>query len=126
MNVEDSASLYTFYETPVFTTKLAQVASDNALPILYAIQADLIADPLRWPVVKGTGGARKGRIGDPGSGKGKSGSFRYLYLYLEHEGQIYLLYLFAKSGQADLNADQKKVIAAMIEAIKKTQKKENE
>jgi hypothetical protein len=75
-------------------------------------------------VVKGTGGARKGRVADPGSDKGKSGSFRYLYLYLEHCGQIYLLYMFAKSGQADLNADQKKAIAAMIEAIKRAQKKE--
>ena len=126
MNVEDSARLYTFYETPVFTSKLAQVAGENALPILYAIQADLIADPLRWPVVKGTGGARKGRIADPESDKGKSGSFRYLYLYLEHRGQIYLLYMFAKSGQADLNAGQKKTIAALIEAIKNAQKKEDE
>lgn len=63
MDKEDSARLYTFYETPVFTAKLAQVAGENALPILYAIQADLIADPLRWPVVRGTGGARKGRCG---------------------------------------------------------------
>jgi hypothetical protein len=45
MNAEDSARLYTFYETPVFISKLAQVAGENALPILYAIQADLIADP---------------------------------------------------------------------------------
>jgi hypothetical protein len=126
MNAEDSARLYTFYETPVFTSKLAQVAGEDAMPILYAIQADLLADPQRWPVVKGTGGARKGRVADPESDKGKSGSFRYLYLYLEHRGQIYLLYLFAKSGQADLNADQKKAIAAMIEAIKKTEKKEDE
>jgi hypothetical protein len=75
MNGGDGARLYTFYETPVFTAKLAQVTGENALPTLYAIQADLIVDPLRWPVVKGTGGARKGRIADPGSGKGKSGSF---------------------------------------------------
>jgi hypothetical protein len=125
MNAEDSAKLYTFYETPVFTAKLAQVAGEDALPILYAIQADLLADPQRWPVVKGTGGARKGRAADPESDKGKSGSFRYLYLYLEHRGQIYLLYLFSKSGQADLNTDQKKTIAAMIEAIKKAQKRED-
>lgn len=59
MNAEDSAKLYTFYETPVFTAKLAQVAGENALPILYAIQADLIANPLRWPVVKGTGARTK-------------------------------------------------------------------
>jgi hypothetical protein len=126
MKVEDSARPYTFYETPVFTAKLAQESGLNALPILYAIQADLIADPMRWPVVKATGGARKGRIADPHSGKGKSGSYRYLYLYMEHRGQIYLLYLFAKSGQTDLNPDQKKAIAALVEAIKKAQKKENE
>src|SRR5215475_11076464 len=77
MNTEDSVRLYTFYETPVFTSKLAQVAGENELPILYVIQADLIADPLRWPMVKGTGGARKGRVADPGGDKGKSGSFRY-------------------------------------------------
>src|SRR5262249_1023541 len=126
MNAEDSARLYTFYETPVFTAKLAQVTGENALPILYAIQADLIADPKPWPVVKAPAGAPKERIADPGSARGRRGSFRYVYLYLEHRGQIYLLYMFAKSGQADLNAEQKKAIAVMIEAIKKTQKKEDE
>jgi hypothetical protein len=42
------------------------------------------------------------------------------------EDSAYLLYLFAKSGQTDLSADQKKAIAALVEAIKKAQKKENE
>jgi hypothetical protein len=78
----------------------------------------LLADPERWPVVKGTGGARKGRIANPASDRGKSGSFRYLYLFVEHRGRIYLLHLFAKANQSDLNADQKKEIADMIEIIK--------
>jgi hypothetical protein len=34
MNTEDSARLYTFYEPPVFTSKLALVAGENSLPIL--------------------------------------------------------------------------------------------
>jgi len=34
--------------------------------------------------------------------------------------------MIAKSGQTDLNAGQKKTIAAMIEAIKNAQKKEDE
>ncbi|MEP7343461.1 MAG: type II toxin-antitoxin system RelE/ParE family toxin [Acidobacteriota bacterium] len=126
MKMEDSDHLYTFYEAPVFTARLARFADDDALPILYAIQADLLADPLRWPIVKGTGGARKGRIADPASDQGKSGSYRYLYLYLEHRGQIFLLFLFAKSAQSDLSAEQKKAIARQVEAIKKLLPKEQE
>ena len=41
--------------------------------MLEAIQADLTEDPERWPLVAGTGGARKGRVGE--SGRGKSGSW---------------------------------------------------
>ncbi len=118
MEGEPGKTLYTFYETPTFTAKLAKLAGEDALEVLLAIQADLLADPERWPVVKGTGGARKGRIANPASGRGKSGSFRYLYLFLEHRGRIYLLHLFAKANQSDLNADQKKEIADMIEVIK--------
>lgn len=126
MKMEGSDKLYTFYEAPVFTARLARFANDDALPILYSIQDDLLADPLRWPIVKGTGGARKGRIADPASDQGKSGSYRYLYLYLEHRGQIYLLFLFAKSAQSDLNAQQKKAITKQVEAIKKLSPKEQE
>ena len=119
---ESDPTLYTFYETPVFTEDLADFLGKNALDLLFAIQADLIANPERWPVVIGTAGARKGRVADPASGKGKSGGFRYLYLYLEHRGEIYLLFLFAKAEQANLSAEQKKRIAGMIEAIKKERK----
>ena len=72
MNAEDSARLYTFYETPVFTSKLAQVAGEDALPILYAIQADLIAAPLRWPMVKGTGEGAKGVLPTRGATRGRA------------------------------------------------------
>jgi len=119
MEAVDSSKLYTFYETRVFTEDLAAFLGDRALELLYVIQADLIADPGRWPVVKGTGGARKGRVADPQSDKGKRGSYRYLYLYLEHRGQIYLLFLFAKSDQENLNAEQTKRIAHWVEMIKK-------
>ncbi len=116
--MEEAPTLWTFYETPVFTEDLADFLGAKALDMLYAIQADLIADPERWPMVTGMGGARKGRIADPSSDKGKSGSFRYLYLYLELRGQIYLLFLFAKSYQENLDADQTKLIANLVKAIK--------
>jgi hypothetical protein len=119
MKIEDSDKLYMFYETHRFISDLAGFLGERSLELLYAIQNDLLADPLRWPMVKGTGGARKGRVADPASDRGKSGSYRYLYLYLEHRGQIYLLFLFAKNEQDNLSAEQTKLIARWVEEIKK-------
>ncbi len=111
--------LFTFVETPVFSKRLKELASFETLA---AIQADLLADPTRWPVVKGTHGARKGRIADPQTGRGKSGGLRYLYLFLEHKGRIYLLFLFGKSEQSDLSPEQTKNIAQLVDAIKEESK----
>lgn len=111
----DARKLYTFIELPVFMRQLAASASFETL---YAIQADLLADPEGWPVIKGTGGARKGRVADPQNSRGKSGSFRYIYLYLEHRGRIFLLLFFSKNEQADLSPDQVKQVAKMVEKIK--------
>jgi hypothetical protein len=69
----EEQKLYTFIELPVFMRQLEASASFDTL---YAIHADLLADPERWPVTKGTGGARKGRVADPRDSRGKSGSFR--------------------------------------------------
>ncbi|MBO0723636.1 MAG: type II toxin-antitoxin system RelE/ParE family toxin [Blastocatellia bacterium] len=115
--------LYTFIELPVFMKQLDALAS---LETLYAIQADLLADPERWPMIKGTGGARKGRIDDPCDSRGKSGSFRYIYLYLEHRGRIFLLLLFSKNEQANLSPAQIKQVAAAVERIKDANKSKEE
>lgn len=112
---QEEQKLYTFIELPVFMRQLDAMASFETL---YAIQADLLTDPERWPMIKGTGGARKGRVADPKDSRGKSGSFRYIYLYLQHRGRIFLLLLFSKSEQANLSPEQVKKVAAMIEKIK--------
>lgn len=104
-----------FIETLVFSDRLKKLVSKETL---YALQTDLLEDPTRWPVVQGTGGARKGRVADPESGRGKSGSFRYLYLFLPHVERVYLIYLFAKDEQDDLTPTQKKAIARACDAIR--------
>jgi hypothetical protein len=106
---------YTFVETPVFTKRLAGLASRETLE---AIQAELVEDPERWPMIRGLHGARKGRVADPKSARGKSGSLRYLYLYLPHAGRIYLLFLFAKNEQSNLTAAQAKAFGKVIVMIK--------
>lgn len=108
--------LYNFVETPIFTKRITEMASPE---MLETIQASLVEDPERWPVVKGLHGARKGRIADPKSARGKSGSFRYIYLYMQHPGCIHLLFLFAKNEQSDLSPAQTKAFGQVIAQIKK-------
>src|SRR5215212_6013976 len=113
--MSESLVYYSFVETPIFSKRITELASPE---MLEAIQADLIEDPERWPVVKGLRGARKGRVADPKSPRGKSGSFRYIYLYLPHAGRIHLLFLFAKNEQSDLSATQAKAFGQLIAKIK--------
>jgi hypothetical protein len=113
--MSESPIYFSFVETSIFTKRITELASPETLE---AIQADLIEDPERWPVIKGLRGARKGRVADPKSPRGKSGSFRYIYLYLPIAGRIYLLFLFAKNEQSDLSPAQAKAFAQVVERIK--------
>jgi hypothetical protein len=113
--VPDPSILYSFVETPIFTKRITELASPETLE---AIQADLLEDPERWPVVRGLHGARKGRVADPKSPRGKSGSYRYIYLYLPRAGRIHLLFLFGKNEQSDLSAAQTKAFGQIIARIK--------
>ena len=49
------------------------------------------ADPDGPPLVKGTGGLRKTRFADRGSGRGKRGSYRVGYAHFRNPGIILLL-----------------------------------
>ncbi|HEU4714185.1 MAG TPA: hypothetical protein VFS76_21645 [Pyrinomonadaceae bacterium] len=88
----DDAVWFEFVESKIFSKQLRTVAAE----VLTGIQSDLVQNPERGDVVKGTHGVRKARVADPGSSRGKSGSYRYLYLYLEHAGRIHLCIYSAK------------------------------
>src|SRR6266849_10513565 len=98
-----------FVESKIFSKQIRE----PGLEVLTRIQSDLVQNPERGAVVKGTHGVRKARVADPVSSRGKSGGYRYLYLYLEHAGRIHLLYLFSKGEQADLSPRQKQIIGAL-------------
>ena len=108
-------SLFEFIESKVFSTQISQLGID----ILLGIQSDLVQNPERGAIVKGTHGVRKARVANPTSQRGKRGSYRYLYLYLEHADRVHLLYLFSKGEQADLSPTQKRIIAALSQEIRK-------
>lgn len=115
--------LLSFLETATFVEALAELGGERQMELLYAIQNELMVDPERGALVKGLGGVRKARIASPNRPEGKSGGYRYLYLYFEMRGQIYLLYLFDKREQADLNDDERKVLASIVDRLKQAGKK---
>ncbi len=106
---------FEFVESKIFSKQIREVGGD----LLTRMQSDLVQNPGRGAVVKGTHGIRKARVADPASGRGKSGGYRYLFLYLEHAGRIHLLYLFSKGEQADLSPQQKQIIGALSQEIRK-------
>jgi hypothetical protein len=110
----DDIVWFEFVESKIFSKQVRELGE-----VLTRIQSDLVENPDRGAIVKGTHGVRKARVADPSSARGKSGSYRYLYLYLAHAGRIHLLYLFSKGEQADLSPQQTVVIGALSQEIRK-------
>src|SRR2546430_16944999 len=106
MEKPDDTVWFEFVESKIFSKQIREVGGD----LLTRMQSDLVQNPGRGALVKGTHGVRKARVADPASGRGKSGSYRYLYL--ERAGRIHLLYMFSKGEQADLSPQQKQIIGA--------------
>lgn len=81
-----------------------------------AMEASIAADPESHAVVVGTGGVRKARWGR--QGKGKSGGVRVIYYYWTADNEVYMLYLYAKNEQADLDAAGRKAAKKFVEELK--------
>src|ERR1035438_10401797 len=79
-------------------------------------EAAMPADPEAHPVVPGTGGGRKARWGR--QGRGKSGGVRVIYYYWTADNEVYMLYLYAKNEQADLDAAGRKAAKKFVEELK--------
>jgi len=109
----DDIVWFEFVESKIFSKQVGDLPA-----VLTNIVADLVQNPKRGDIVKGTHGVRKARVADPSLSRGKSGSYRYLYLYLEHASRIHLLYLFSKGEQANLSPDQRRIIAGLSQQIK--------
>ena len=80
-----------------------------------AAEAEIAARPDAWPVIAGTGGARKARIALPG--RGKRGGARVIYFVLTSRGTLYLLDIYAKNVKEDLTSADKQEIRRRIEVL---------
>jgi mRNA-degrading endonuclease RelE of RelBE toxin-antitoxin system len=71
--------------------------------------------PIYWPIIPGTGGARKARAAR--GGRGKSGGARIIYYVVTRRGVLYLLDVYAKSAKEDLTNAEKREIRKLVAAI---------
>lgn len=102
----------------MFTERLHRLAKEQAENVLLAIQEDLLRNPERGTVVPGLAGIRKARVQNPARSKGKRGGFRYMYYFLERDEEVYLMFLFDKGEQEDLNARQKASLRQAVATLK--------
>ncbi len=68
-----------------------------------------------WPMIRGTGGARKARAAR--GGRGKSGGVRIIYFVVSRRGVIYLLDVYAKSEKEDLTDAERREIRKLAVAL---------
>jgi hypothetical protein len=80
-----------------------------------AAELEIALAPMAWPVIAGTGGARKARAAR--GGRGKSGGARIIYYVLTRRNTLYLLDVYAKSAKEDLTDGEKREIRNLIAAL---------
>lgn len=100
-----------FVETSLFTDQVTAHLTDEQYTELQAFMAE---NPEAGAVIRGTGGVRKLRWIDPGSGRGKRGGNRVIYFYRASHEQLIMLMIYGKSDQPDLTIDQKRQLAEII------------
>lgn len=78
-------------------------------------ELEIAVAPEAWPVIAGTGGARKARA-SRGS-RGKSGGARIIYFAMTARGLLILLYAYAKAEKENLSDAEKKELREIVKAI---------
>lgn len=74
--------------------------------------------PDAGPVMRQSGGIRKLRWGEDGSGK--RGGLRIIYFQQRSANRIYLLTVYRKSEMSDLSKADMRVLKALVGEIEKT------
>lgn len=81
---------------------------------LIALEMTIMVQPMRPPVIPGTGGLRKIRYAPRRWQRGKSGAVRVCYVYFHDFSLALLVVAYAKNEQDDLSAADNKAIRQLI------------
>lgn len=107
----------TVAETPIFSRQADKLFREDEKRDLIGF---LAANPLAADEIAGTGGVRKVRF--LASGRGKRGGARVIYYFLDGTMPLYALPVYAKNAQDDMPSDEKRVVQALVGALKATRK----
>jgi len=110
--MRDARSLFTFVEMEPFTKSRVGILSDEELD---RVLDELQVNPDAGDIIQGTYGVRKIRVAR--GGKGKRGGARVLYYFRDAHEIIYLMYAYAKSQQADVTPEGKRMLRRMVDEI---------
>jgi hypothetical protein len=106
----------TFIESTGFTRWVTEHGFDETYALLQNV---LMADPQVGKAMRGCGGVRKIRIGDPKRGKGKRGGARVVYLYVAEARWFFMLDLYGKNEKDDLSAAEKRHLAQLAAELRR-------
>lgn len=98
-----------FVETRVFTRRITEVLTDAEYQLL---QESLLRRPAHGNLIKGTGGIRKLRWAE--EGRGKRGALRVIYYWHVERELFLMLFVYSKTDQKDLTAEQKAALAKVV------------
>ncbi len=101
----------TVIETSLFTRRVLKLLSDE---YYRELQAELVDDPAKGVVIRGSGGIRKLRW--DAEGRGKSGGVRVIYYWAAAKYTMLMLLIYGKNEQDDLTRDQLKILRRLVEA----------
>lgn len=97
-------------ETSIFTKKIKSLLTDEDYRNL---QNELILNPEKGKVIRGSGGLRKMRWGI--SGRGKIGGVRIIYYWILKKETILMLLVYPKNEQDNLTPSQLKLLKSLVE-----------
>lgn len=101
-----------FIETPEFADKFDEFATNAEM---LRLQNELLQNPYKGDIVRGTGGARKIRMKI--EGKGKRGGARVIYYFVDLQGEIWFLDVYLKSVKENISEYDKKRLYNFIKEI---------
>ncbi len=79
-------------------------------------EQEIIENPLKFPIIPGTGGVRKARAARGDSGK--SSGVRIVYYFMVDDDLIYLLDIYAKNEQESISDSDKKLFREIVRELK--------
>lgn len=110
--------MHSVQETPIFTRRAdALLTRDERAELISA----LARNPQAGDLIPGLGGIRKMRFGV--GDQGKRGGVRVIWFVVSDDLPVLALLIYAKNEQANPTPDQRKVMLAVVESIKRSVKR---